>query len=197
MKLIIFSILFLFFLQTSFAQKYEYNILGERFSDTLSTSQVSTLTLNSAVETGRKATFEMPEDTIYMYHQVGEGENVEYILNLYQLCAPCFAEWNAMDYPSSTSFFTQVITQKLYEGEYLKVALKKQYQNGMSNTFETRTVYTNFSKRIYTRDIMSRYGINRKDLFSWNNLDANTYYIEDRNLITAKIEYKYSCPCFE
>ncbi|PIY12209.1 MAG: hypothetical protein COZ18_02575 [Flexibacter sp. CG_4_10_14_3_um_filter_32_15] len=195
MKLLFSVGLFVLIFQTSFAQKYEYNILGEHFSDTAYTNNPVRVTkVNPIIVTERKAIFEQPKESIYIYHQVGENENIEYILNLYQLCAPCFAKWNSFDYPN----FYDFKKQKLYEGEYLKVALQKNYANGTAAEFETRTLYQNFSNRTYVYDIVNQYGISVYDLRSWNNLDEYAYYVEENSrLMVGKIEYKYVCPCLE
>lgn len=192
MKSFILSILFFAFLPSSFAQKYEYNILGEHFSDTLYNNVTSTTPLNG-VRQNRKAIFEKPTDTSYIYHQVGEGENIEYILNLYQICAPCLSKWNNIKYPDFGNFRNQ----PLHTGEYLKVAIKKDYEQGTTAIFKTRTLYQNFPNRIYIYDITDRYGINTYQLREWNNLNENVYYIEDMQLIVGQVEYKYACPCLE
>lgn len=191
MKSFTLSILFLTIFQICFAQKYEYNILGEHFSDTLSSTK--TTVINSIVSEERKAIFERPEDTIYIYHQIGERESIEYILNLYQICVPCLAKWNNLYY----SDFATFRKQKLYTGEYLKVALKKDYEKGTVALFKTRKLYQNFPDRIYIYDITERYEISAYELRLWNNLDPNSYYIENMRLIVGGMEYKYACPCLE
>lgn len=197
MKSFILSIFFLALFQTSFAQKYEYNIIGEHFSDTLYNNKISTTTSNSVELIERKAVFERPTDTTYIYHLVGEGENAAYILNLYQVCAPCFAEWNNLGTRSSEPFFNQILNQKFYEGEYIKVALKKDYEKGMIDKIKTRKHYQNFPNRTYIYDIVNDYGININELRQWNNLDQYSYYVEDVKLMVGEIEYKYICPCLE
>jgi hypothetical protein len=192
MKSFILSILFLFLFQTSsFAQKYEYDITGEHFSDTLKVKTITRVLNREPKE--QKAIFEAPTDTIYIYHLVGEGENAEYILNLYQLCAPCLAKWNNLDYSDFDSF----INQSLHIGEYLKVVIKKEYDKGMTEKFETRTLYQNFLEQTYTYDIVRQYRITEADLRLWNNLDQYAYYVEDIRLVVGEIEYKYACPCLE
>jgi hypothetical protein len=186
MKSFILAILFLAIFQTSFAQKYEYNIFGKHFSDTLSSATTTDVNQTSAEE--REAIFERPEDTTYIYHLVGEGESIVYIFNLYQICAPCLVEWNNFDYSKTPS---------LYTGEYLKVALKKDYENGMTTQPKKRRLYENFTNRIYIYDIVNDYGVNINDLRLWNNLDPNSYYIENMRLIVGEQEYKYACPCLE
>lgn len=192
MKLFILSIVFLALFQTSFAQKYEYNVVGEHFSDTLYTNKVTTTT-NPVITEERKAIFERPKDTAYIYHQIGEGENIEYILNLYQICAPCLAKWNKLDYSDFSSFRKQ----SLYTGEYLKVAIKKSYEKGIPEKFEIRKHYQNIKKRTYIYDIVRNYNVNISDLRLWNGLSENVYYVEDTRLIVGEIEYKYTCPCLE
>ncbi|WP_375558736.1 hypothetical protein ACE193_13415 [Bernardetia sp. OM2101] len=194
MKLFILSILLLAVFQTCFAQKYEYNIIGEHFSDTLYTNKGSiTTTANPIVVRERKALFERPKDTTYIYHLVGEGENTEYLVNLYQICAPCFAKWNKLSYADFNSFRNQ----KLYTGEYLKVALKTDYEKGVTEKVKTRKYYQNIKKRTYIYDIVRNYNININDLRSWNGLSESAYYVEDVRLIVGEIEYKYTCPCLE
>ena len=89
------------------------------------------------------------------------------------------------------------MTQRLYEGEYLKVALKKDYENGISATFKTRTVYVNFERRTSVNDeILRKYNISREKFLEWNSfLDKRVFHVKDITLIVGKIEYKYSCPC--
>lgn len=190
MKSFILSILFLALLQTSFAQKYEYNIIGEHFSDTLTTPAGFETKPFAGV---KKAIFEAPSDSTYIYHQVGEGETIEYILNLYQICAPCFSKWNLLNYSDFTSFKNET----LYEGEYLKVALKKDYEKGMTDKPKARKYYQDFPNRTYIYDIVNEYGVNINDLREWNNLDSYGYYVENVRLLVGEIEYKYACPCLE
>ncbi len=191
MKSFILSILFLAIFQICFAQKYEYNIFGEHFSDTLSGK--TTTAINPTDTEERKAIFESPEDTTYVYHLVGEGEGIESILNLYQVCAPCIIKWNDLYYHDFATFRNQ----KLYTGEYLKVALKKDYEKGTAALFKTRRLYQNFLERIYIYDISQRYEISYSQLRSWNNLDESIYYVEDTTLIVGEMEYKYACPCLD
>lgn len=190
MKLVYSFVLFFLIFQTSFAQKYEYNIIGEHFSDTV---YATTNTKPFAV-TDSKAIFEQPQDTTYIYHQVGTNENIEYILNLYQLCAPCFAKWNNLAYSDFNSFKNKT----LYEGQYLKVALTKDYEKGTAETFNTRTLYQTFSNQVYIYNVAQQYGVSADDLRRWNNLNEYAYYVEEGSrLIVAKMEYKYACPCME
>ncbi|WP_338760931.1 LysM domain-containing protein [Bernardetia sp. ABR2-2B] len=194
MKSFILSVLFFTFLQTSFAQKYEYNIIGEHFSDTLYSNRVISIReVNTATTTDRKAVFERPKDTTYIYHLVGEGENVEYILNLYQTCAPCFSKWNDVEYTEFSTF----LKQPFYEGEYLKVALKKEYQNGTAAEFRKRTIYKTFKKQTYLSTIARDYRVTKDELIKWNNLHDGVYMVESTKLIVGEMEYKYTCSCLE
>lgn len=200
MKSVILSILFLVLLQTSsFAQKYEYSIIGEFFSDTVYDNEVSIIhTKNSVLDTERKAVFDIPVDTTYTYHLVGAGENAGYILNLYQICAPCFAKWNNFELEySNYSGFNSFKDQPLYEGEYLKVALKEEYEKGMSATFKTGVLQQIYAEQAYLGNIARQYEVAYADLCLWNNLDPYAYYVEKTWLIVGKIEYKYACPCVE
>ncbi len=133
------------------------------------------------------------EDSIYIYHQVGENENIEYILNLYQICAPCLAKWNNFIYPD----FSTLSRQQLFEGEYLKVALRKEYEKGTAAEFKTRILYQDFDEQAYLYTISDNYGISVDDLRSLNNLDAYAYEVENVRLIVGKVEYKYACSCLE
>ncbi len=191
MKPVFLSILiisFLALLQTSFAQKYEYDITGVHYNDTL---QKITTTIQTPLQNKeRKAIFEMPTDEIYIYHQVGEGESIEYILGLYQICAPCFAKWNSFNYPN----FSEFLNQNLYEGEYFKVAVKKEYEKGMPAEYKKRTLYHYFAEG-YIYSISEQYKVTLSNLRLWNNLDENTYSLEDVSLIVGETEYKYACPC--
>lgn len=195
MKPFLLSILvisFLSFFQTSFAQKYEYNIEGVHFSDSVQKfrNHITPLVKNPNQNIEREAIFEMPTDEIYIYHQVGEGENFEYILGLYQICAPCFAKWNNFNYPNFTDFSKQT----LYEGEYLKVATKKEYEKGMPAEYKKRTLYHYFAEG-YIYSIAEQYKVSVSDLRLWNNLDEETYSIGEVTLIVGETEYKYACPC--
>ena len=187
------SISFLAILQPSFAQKYEYDIAGVHFSDTLQKmrTHITPLVKNPIQDIEREAIFEMPTDTTYIYHQVGQGERIEYILGLYQICTPCFAKWNNLNYPN----FSEFLKQTFYEGEYLKVAVKKEYEKGMPSEYKTRTLYQNFSEQTYIYEIARQYQISESDFKLWNNLGEYAYYIEDVRLIVGKTEYKYACPC--
>jgi len=187
----ILAISFLAILQTSFAQKYEYDIAGVHFSDSLQKINTSIQTpLQNRIEE-RKAIFEMPTDEIYIYHQVGEGENIEYILGMYQICAPCVAKWNNLNYPN----FTEFLKQTFYEGEYLKVVLKKEYEKGMPFEYEKRTLYQYFEDQVYLYNIATQYKVNESDLRLWNSVDKETYYVEDVRLIVGQTQYSYACPC--
>lgn len=192
MKSFILSIVFLVLFQTSFAQKYEYDMEGNHFSDTISkTHKVPSGFKNKPFMGNRKPIFDTPTDSSYIYHQVGNGETIEYILSLYQLCAPCFSKWNFLDYTDFNSFKKQSI----YEGEYLKVALKKDYETGTAAEFKTRIQYQYFEEQAYIYTISERYGIPVDELRAWNNLNPYAYEVEDIQLIVGKIEYKYACPC--
>ncbi|AFM04083.1 hypothetical protein Fleli_1673 [Bernardetia litoralis DSM 6794] len=234
MKLFILSILFLAFLQTSFAQKYEYNIEGIHFLDTLTNANLSKTTFEDIkvityegeerafertyLSAERKANFEKDNlDSTYIFHLVGEGETIEYILDLYQICTPCFVEWNNFEIiykefpivgdkqiqPRTLSISSREITldylreYEIYEGEYLKVALKKDYEQGVTEKIKTKIVYQEFQNRIYVYDIVTQYGISYAQLCSWNNLDVNAYYVDNIRLVVGKVEYKYACPCIE
>jgi hypothetical protein len=191
MKLLFSFALFLVLFQTSFAQKYEYNILGEHFSDTLSKNNIPTGFKSKPLTGNRKAIFEQPTDSTYIYHQVGNGETIEYILNLYQICAPCCSKWNNLNYSDFNSFKNQLI----YEGEYLKVALKKEYDKGTTATFKTRVLYEDFEEQTYIYTISERSGVSVDELRIWNNLDTYAYEVENIRLIIGKTEYKYMCSC--
>lgn len=186
-------ILILFIFQVSFAQKYEYNILGEHFSDTAYTNKTTQITSNPPLNLVRKPIFDAPEDTTYIYHQIGQNENVEYISNLYQICAPCFAKWNDLQYAS----FELLQQVDFYEGEYVKVALKTEYEKGTAAEFKTRMLYQTFEEETYLYSISERYEISIGDLRSLNNLNPYAYEVENITLIVGKMEYKYACSCLE
>ncbi len=231
MKSFTLSILFLCILSISFAQKYDYDINGNNFAGTLLKSQNNNIKIivedkvqyvfeKNISNRNRKVYFQNTQlDTNYIYHKVGE-ENIEYILNLYQICAPCFAEWNNFElkystYPLATSekdkkriikknpiaakkmMFEYLKAFDIFEGEYLKVALKKDYKNGTAAMFKKKKIYQNITKKTYIYDIVRNYNININDLRRWNNLAPYLYYIENMTLIVGETEYKYACPCFD
>lgn len=235
MKPLVLSIVFLAFLQTSFAQNYEYDINGRIFNDSISEnskydmSEYDIIVIRKdgieyafervASNERRKPNFENTDlDSNYIYHKVAEGENTEYLLELYQICAPCFAKWNNFEleyreFPivgetrklktirdvAKEIMFEYLKSFELYEGEYLKVALKKNYQNGMSATYKTRFIYVNFERRTYVNDeILRKYNINREQFLEWNIfLEKRVHYVQNITLIIGKIDYKYACPCLE
>jgi hypothetical protein len=139
-----------------------------------------------------KAIFETPDDTIYIYHLVGEGESIEFILNMYQLCAPCLAKWN--NYPYSE--IKNLYRQKVYVGEYLKVALKSEYYKGFPSNPYFGYQYADVKKNTSLYTISEHYGIPVRELKKLNNLNEYVYTIQvDTRMIVGKTMYKYVCPC--
>ncbi|WP_375558737.1 hypothetical protein ACE193_13420 [Bernardetia sp. OM2101] len=233
MKPFILSILFLAILQTSFAQKYEYDRSGKSITDTLPKSPNDDIkviiaedgeenALEKTILNGsRTANFESTNlDSNYIYHKVGQGEDITYIVDLYQICAPCFAEWNNFkleyrEFPiavekgqkepklkmipisSKEMMFGDLILFEIFEGEYLKVALKKEYEKGIPLDFQLRRFYKNFSYPTYLKDVASDYGVSINNLRYLNNLDRDTFYVGDMVLFLGFIHYKYACPCLE
>ena len=166
----------------------QYNIYGKHFEDTLKI--ISTVT--TAPQKIHKVIFDAPTDETYIYHMVAEGESIESILNMYQLCAPCFASWNNYTY---TDFYS-LKREQLYAGEYLKVALKKDYYEGFPSNSFTKYEYATLTERISLYNISRRYGISQQELRKWNNFNEYLYNVEGgTKIIVAKNVYKYVCPC--
>ena len=165
----------------------QYDIAGNHFTDSLKNSQ--TILINNAKH---KAIFDAPQDTVYIYHLVSEGESIEFILNMYQLCAPCFASWN--NYPYSE--IKNLYRQKIYAGEYLKVALKSEYYKGFPSDTHFRYQYADIKKNTSIYRISELYGISMIELKRLNNLNEYVYTIQvDTRMIVGKTIYKYVCPC--
>ena len=92
MKLFIYYLSFLLTLfQISFAQKYEYNIWGEHFDDTPPKNQKIVTQLYQVIHK-EKPFSKSQKIHIYFYHQVGEGETADDIMNLYQIVCALFGE---------------------------------------------------------------------------------------------------------
>ncbi len=70
-------------------------------------------------------------------------------MNLYQICVPCLVKWNSI----TTQGFNIFQPKDLYTGEYLKVAIKEEYEKGTAAEFKTKTLYQNFKNQTYTYDI--------------------------------------------
>ncbi len=139
-----------------------------------------------------KLTFEPSQDTIYIYHLVAEGESIESVLNMYQLCAPCFAKWNNYSYSTMKS----LKRQKLYTGEYLKVALKDDYYKGFPSKPFVQYQYATLDKKLSLYKIAKKYGVSKQELRKWNGFNEYVYTLEaNTKMIVRKQIYKYVCPC--
>ena len=228
MKYFITTLLILVF-QNLLAQNYQYDINGRSFDDSLAKEVQQDIKViredgieyvleETASNQKRKPNFENTDlDSNYIYHQVGIGENIETILNLYQICAPCFAEWNNFEreyeefpiagenrklktIPSAVKkiMFEYLKTFELYEGEYLKVVRKEDYYNTTPTQPKKRYIYHTFQEQMWLYDITEQYGISVYELRSLNNLSDETYEIEgNTTLIIGQVEYKYVCPCLK
>lgn len=178
------AFLFLFNSSSLYAQ---YDSEGNHFADSLKSSPPVVST-----NAKHKVIFDAPQDTIYIYHLVSEGESIEFILNMYQLCAPCFAEWNSYIYSEIKTLYRQ----KIYAGEYLKVALKSEYYKGFPSDAPFRYQYADIKKNTYLYRMSEHYGITILELRKLNNLNEYVYTLpEDTRMIVGKTLYKYVCPC--
>ncbi len=172
---------------TSSSLYAQYDIEGNHFADSLKNSQKGHIK-----KTNHKAIFDAPQDTIYIYHLVSEGESIEFILNMYQLCAPCFASWNSCPYSEIKNLYRQ----NIYAGEYLKVALKSEYYKGFLSNPYFGYQYADVKKNTSLYTISERYGIPIMELKRLNNLNEYVYTLpEDTRMIVGKTIYKYVCPC--
>ncbi|WP_291721326.1 LysM peptidoglycan-binding domain-containing protein [Bernardetia sp.] len=180
----------LIFMLVTYSSQAQHDIYGNYYEDSLLVRPV--------VQTVRTIThqgvFETPKEDEYIYHMVAEGETIESILNMYQLCAPCFTKWNNYTYSSLES----LKREKLYEGEYLKVALKEQYYKGFISNPVKKYNYLKLDKRLSVYKIARRYGVSESQLKTWNKLNEYTYNLEaGTTLIVNEKVYKYVCPCKE
>ena len=186
MKMYLSILLFIFITQSSLAQ---YDIEGYSYEDSLMRPLVQTVST-----TIHQNIFDPPTEDEYIYHMVAEGETIESILNMYQLCAPCFTKWNNYTYSSLES----LKREKLYEGEYLKVALKEEYYKGFISNPVKKYNYLKLDKRLSLYKIARRYGVSELQLKTWNKLNEYMYNLEaGTTLIVNEKVYKYVCPCKE
>jgi LysM repeat protein len=175
-----------FIFSTSSFLYAQYDSEGNHFEDSTKISKALVTTAT------HKVNFKAPQDTIYIYHLVAEIEDIEFILNLYQLCAPCFAEWNNYSY----SGVKNLKRQQLYIGEYLKVALKKDYHKGFLSNPIFIYKYVETEQNISPYVISELYGISVEQLIEWNNHNEYVYSAEGKpKIIIDKKVYKYVCPC--
>ncbi|WP_291721650.1 hypothetical protein [Bernardetia sp.] len=232
MKFFLTTLLILVF-QNVFAQTYEYDINGRSFEDSISKNSEYDMSDDIIVirkdgieyafervasNERRKPNFENTDlDSNYIYHKVAEGESTEYLLELYQICAPCFAKWNNFEFEyrefpivgetrklrTIPDVATEIIFEylkgfKLYEGEYLKVALRKDYQKGFPTKPRKRYFYYTTKKQMSIYDIPRINGITNYELIELiqkNKLDDIYIIPNNIQLIIGEMEYKYACPC--